>query len=371
MKTVLFKNPPQRILLITLRFLGDTLLTTPLLNSVRAAYPKAEIDVLVFKNTATMLEGNPAIAQIVTIAQKPTWQEQMVLFKHIFRRYDLAISTQAGDRPTLCACLAAKTRIGFVPPKPQTGWFKRYFLTRWLEFDVQKTHTVLEMLRLCQLLDIAPIYQLTAPQADLSGFKNQTGLTQNYAVLHVLPQWRYKQWTRAGWLAIAQYLQNQGIQVVLSGSPVPQEVAYLTQLQADCPENTLNLAGKLTLAELAQVIKQARLFIGVDTGITHLAAATEVPTIALLGATDPVKWTPWPAQYHSNEPPFISKGSQQVNNIYLIQGEKDCVPCYFEGCERHQQSHSDCLEQLPAERVIKVIAKIINTPLSLTNNVII
>jgi len=359
-QNLLYKKPLQRILLITLRFLGDTLLTTPLLNSLRTAYPKAEIDVLVFKNTAAMLEGNPAIAHIVTIAQKPTWQEQKTLFKRIFRRYDVAISTQAGDRPTLYACLAAKTRIGFVPPKPQTGWFKRYFLTRWLEFDVQKNHTVLEMLRLCALLNIAPIYQLTAPQSHFD-IKTVQGLTQNYAVLHILPQWQYKQWTRAGWLAVAHYLHNQGIQVVLSGSPLPDEVAYLTALQAECPENTLNLAGKLTLAELAQLIKQARLFIGVDTGITHLAAATEVPTIALFGATDPVKWTPWPAQYHSTEPPFASKGSQQVNNVYLIQGEKDCVPCYFEGCERHQQSHSDCLEQLPAKRVIKVIEQVINS----------
>jgi heptosyltransferase-3 len=356
----LYKKSPQCILLITLRFLGDTLLTTPLLNSLRAAYPEAEIDVLVFKNTAAMLEGNPAIAHIVTIAQKPTWQEQKALFKRIFRHYDLAISTQAGDRPTLYACLAAKMRIGFVPPKPQTGWFKRYFLTRWLEFDVQKTHTVLEMLRLCQLLNIAPIYQLTAPQADLSGFKNLIGLSQHYAVLHILPQWRYKQWTREGWLAIAQFLHHHGLQVVLSGSPLPQEVEYLTALQKELPENTLNLAGKLSLAELAQLIEKAKFFVGIDTGITHLAAATRVPTVALLGPTDPVKWTPWPADYHSDTPPFVTKGNQQVNNIYLIQGVKECVPCYFEGCDRHQQSHSACLDELKPAVVIAALADILS-----------
>ena len=356
----LFTTPPQRILLITLRFLGDTLLTTPLLNALHAAYPKAEIDVLVFNTTAAMLEGNPAITQIITIAQKPTWQEKKALFKRIFRRYDLAISTQAGDRPTLYACLAAKFRIGFVPPKPQTGWFKRYFLTRWLEFDVQKTHTVLEMLRLCQLVNIAPVYHLTAPQANLSGFKNLTGLTQQYAILHVFPQWRYKQWTRAGWIAIAQFLHHQGIQVVLSGSSLPDEVTYLSQLQAECPENTLNLAGKLTLAELAQLIEKALVFVGVDTGITHLAAATRVPTVALLGPTDPVKWTPWPADYHSDTPPFVTKGNQRVNNIYLIQGDKPCVPCYFEGCDRHQQSHSACLDELNPATVIAVLADILS-----------
>jgi heptosyltransferase-3 len=357
--SLLFKKPLQRILLITLRFLGDTLLTTPLLNSLRAGYPDAEIDVLVFKNTAAILEGNPAISHIITIAQKPTWQENQALFKRLFRQYDLAISTQTGDRPTLYACLASKIRIGFVPPKPQTGWFKRYFLTHWLEFDVQKTHTVLELLRLCQLLNIAPVYQLTAPPSDLPGFKNLEGLTRNYAVLHVFPQWRYKQWTHDGWVAIAQYLQTQGLQVVLSGSALPQEMAYLRDLQTELPANTLNVAGQLSLAQLAQVIENATVFVGVDTGITHLAAATGIPTVALFGPTDPVKWTPWPAHYESNRPPFVTKGDQAVNNSFLIQGDKSCVPCYFEGCDRHPHSRSACLDDLKPARVIAVLAAIL------------
>jgi heptosyltransferase III len=110
---------------------------------------------------------------------------------------------------------------------------------------------------------------------------------------------------------------------------------------------------------LAAVIQKARLFIGVDTGITHLAAATHVPTVALFGASDPVKWTPWPANYHSNVPPFVTKGHQHVNNVYLIQGNKACVPCYLEGCERHQQSHSACLDELSPTDVIATLTEIL------------
>ena len=357
--TSFLNTPPTRILVVTLRFLGDTLLVTPLLSSLKQAYPSAQIDVLLPKNTAAMLEGNPAVAQLITTPAKPTWKENLSLFKKIFHQYDLAICTQAGDRPTLYSFLASSKRIGFVPQKSQTGWFKRYLFQKWLEFDTQKTHTVLEVLKLCQLLKIVPVYELTAPQPDLSGFEiiKSLNLPDNYVVLHPMPQWRYKQWTPEGWAAIADYCQQQGLKVFISGSSIAAELDYIANLQL--PTDTLNLAGRLSLAQLAQVISGAKLFIGCDTGITHLAAATGVATIALFGPSDPVKWTPWPIGYHSDKPPFVSHGSQNVNNVYLIQGQKDCVPCYLEGCDRHQQSYSACLDAITPEQVQAVIADIL------------
>lgn len=358
----LFKqSPPQKILLITLRYLGDTLLTTPLLNSLRAAYPDAQIDVLLYDNTKAMLAGNPAVSNIITTSAKPRRQDYIQLLKRIFRKYDLAITTQTSDKVAIYAMLAAPVRIGFVPPKPQTGWFKRYVFSRFLETEIDKTHTVLELLKLCQLLPISPVYELTPPRVTEGHFAVSDVLdSARYAVLHVMPQWRYKQWTREGWIALAHYLHTQGVQVVLSGGSVAAEVDYLNALQADMPEGTVNLAGRVSLAQLAQVIAGAQVFVGVDTGTTHLAAATKVATVALFGPTDPVKWTPWPAQYQQSQSPFVKHGSQQVNNVYLIQGQKDCVPCYMEGCLGHRQSHSECLDSMNPQQVIAVVSSILN-----------
>jgi heptosyltransferase-3 len=352
------KNKPQRILVITLRFLGDTLLTTALLNSLKKAYPKAEIDVLVYKSNALILENNPAISNYIISPQKLTKRDYITLFKQIFRRYDLSISTQTGDRPTLYAFLAASTRIGLVPSRQETGWFKRYLFQRSLVFDEVKTHTVLELLRLCQLLAIEPVYELTPPSTE----KYPDITTKPYVVMHIMPQWRYKQWTSAGWIGIAKYLEQQGLQIVLSGSPAKKEIDYLTAIQKRFPEDALNLAGQLSLSQLAKVIEKAQLFIGPDTGITHLAAATGVKTLALFGPSDPVKWSPWPKNYHSSLPPFHSKDSQQVNNVYLIQGQKPCVPCYLEGCDKHQQSYSACLDEITVETVKKTIETALNAP---------
>lgn len=354
------KTPPQRILVITMRFLGDTLLSTPLINSLKQAWPEAQIDVLIYRNNAAILEGNPAISNLITTVHKPDKKAYKILFKQIFRRYDLSVCTQTGDRPSLYAFLAAPVRIGFVPQRQQKGWFKRYLFQRWLEFDTDKTHTVLELLKLCQLLPIKAFYDLTPPVCDDNSALKQFEISNHYVVMHIMPQWRYKQWTEKGWIEVAKYLTEQGLQIVLSGSPAQTEIEYLTEIQKKMPNNTLNLAGKLSLAQLAKMIESAQLFIGPDTGITHLASATGVKTIALFGPSDPVKWTPWPKGYYSDIPPFKTKGNQHVNNVYLIQGQQDCVPCYLEGCERHQQSYSKCLDTMTVEQVKKVIKLALN-----------
>jgi heptosyltransferase-3 len=100
------------------------------------------------------------------------------------------------------------------------------------------------------------------------------------------------------------------------------------------------------------LLKAAKLYVGPDTAVTHLAAAVGVKTLALYGPTNPLKWSPYPQGYARNYPPFEHKGTQHVGNILLLQGEGDCVPCHEEGCDRHKQSESRCLQELPAERVI-------------------
>ena len=65
------------------------------------------------------------------------------------------------------------------------------------------------------------------------------------------------------------------------------------------------------------------------------AAALGVPTIAIYGPSDPVKWGPWPAGYTLPRNPWRRHGDQQVNRVRLIQGRARCVPCMNEGCERH------------------------------------
>ncbi len=91
-------NP--RILVVVLRRLGDVLLTTPLIHSVKRAYPDAAIEALVFAGTEGILAGNPDLAGVIAMPQRPSVGASLALFGRLARRYALALSVQPGDRPT-------------------------------------------------------------------------------------------------------------------------------------------------------------------------------------------------------------------------------------------------------------------------------
>ena len=88
------------------------LLTTPLIRSLRRAWPLAKIDMLVFADTAAILDGNPDIDDVIAMPQRPTRGESLALAARLWRRYDLAVTTQAGDRPTFFAVIAGRKRVG-------------------------------------------------------------------------------------------------------------------------------------------------------------------------------------------------------------------------------------------------------------------
>jgi heptosyltransferase-3 len=217
----------------------------------------------------------------------------------------------------------------------------------------------LQNLKLLDLIDVPRCFSLVPPQTGNTQqlAKQFPFLLDNtrYAVLHPHPQWTYKQWTLEGWVGIGHYLKKMGLKLVLSGGPDQEEIDYVANLQRQLPEDTINLVGRVSLAQLAYIIAQAKLYIGPDTGITHLAAATGVPVIALYGPTNPVKWAPWPSGFNQNINPFHKTGCQHVNNVILIQGKADCVPCHLEGCDKHRQSRSQCLDTLSPELVEEAI----------------
>lgn len=105
------------ILVITLRRLGDVLLTTALVATLRRAYPQARIDVLVFAGTQGMLAGNCDVSNVLTLSLKPGLRELFRTGRTLGQRYDVAISTQSGDRPTGLALAMGRHSIGLVGRK--------------------------------------------------------------------------------------------------------------------------------------------------------------------------------------------------------------------------------------------------------------
>lgn len=335
-----------RILVIALRRLGDVLLTTPLIRSLRRAWPQARIDALVFADTAGILDGNPDLDGVITMSPRPSAVEGLALAARLFRRYDLAVSTQTGDRPTAFAILAGRLRVAPVEAR-LSGRIKRALLTRSVPVT-EGVHRVEEMLRLADALGIARVPELVCPRAQPA----DSLPAGDYAVIHAAPMFRYKQWTLEGWRALAHMLSARGLRVIATGGPAESERRYLDEVWNGAPVTRLD--GRLSWPQLSGLLTQARVYVGPDTSVTHLAAAAGCPTVALYGPTDPRLWAPWPAG-GLREPWAASGTIQRRGNVWLVQHAFPCTPCQLEGCERRLESYSACLDALAASVVIEAV----------------
>jgi heptosyltransferase III len=349
----------MKILLLVLRRLGDVLLATPLLRSLRLAYPGATIDVLVYAGQEGMLEGNPDCNAVIAVEPYPDRAAYARLLRRMVRRYHLALTTQVNDRSHVYAWLFAGRRVGLVPDLAWSSAWKRISCSAHAVLDDVNTHTVVQNLVLADLLGIERSYEVVPPRAS-----DPPPALENYAVLHPYPKFNYKQWTPEGWKSLIGWLRGQGLRVALSGGPGSDERSYNAKLAS---RDVVNLTGKLRLGELSALYRNARLFVGPDTSATHIAAASGVPTLALFGPTNPVKWGPWPARYRGPSP-YRRRGRpwQQAGNVILLQGVQPadlgrCLPCHLEGCERHVRSFSRCLTEMPLDQVTAAAAELLRS----------
>jgi heptosyltransferase-3 len=357
-------TPPKRILVIATRRIGDVLLTTPLLRSLKRAWPDATVDVLVFENTKYILHQNPDINNIITINERPRLISHLKLLKRLWRAYDLSVSALPGDRPTLYAWLAGHYSIGLLLDEKKQKW-KQRLLNQWVPFDGENTHTVSMHLALAQALGIKPIAEVVLQWNEQQAQRVDQLLASEhaYAVLHLYPKFSYKMWHTDGWIALTSWLIKQNLRVIITGSAAADEMQYIAEILKQLPANVINLSGQLDFGEIAYLLSSAIIYVGPDTSISHIAAAMNTPTIALFGPSNPIKWGPWPKHTIVLTSPYQLKGSQHSGNVTLIQGIGNCVPCFQEGCERHINSPSDCLQKMSVDTVIAAAEKILRKSL--------
>jgi heptosyltransferase III len=345
MKPLALPDHP-RVLVVALRRLGDVLLTTPLIRSVKRAWPAASIDALVFAGTEGILSGNPDLANVLTLPQRPSAGETLALMRRLGRRYDLALSTQSGDRPTALAWIAGRQSAGPVEADGLSAAIKRLALSRSYVSD-RKQHRVLDILRLAELIGIAAHSEVVCPAA---AARSALAPSHPYDVVHAAPMFIYKRWTAAGWRLLAAALRERGLATAVTGAGGDR--AYLDDVWQGC--DVVRLDGKLEWRELSATIGGARVYIGPDTAITHLAAATATPTVALYGPTDPRIWGPWPVG--GLDRPWAAAGTiQRRGNVWLVQNPLPCLPCQEEGCEHRLDSHSQCLDELSVNQVLAAV----------------
>ena len=344
---------PDSILVVSLRFLGDVLLTTPLIGSLRAAWPAAAIDALVFSGMEGVLEGNPDLRHVLTTSRG----EELSLLRRLWRRYDLAVVAETADRPHLCGLVAARERAGLLPPELTKRWWKGALLTHSVVSPREQARAA-SYEALAKAMGIAWRPEMVAPTAHMTAQALQEllgfdVLRERFAVLHLAPRFRYKRWNAPGWHALIAWLHGEGLRVVITGGPDKDERAYVQEVLMGVKTPVTNVIGRLRFAQVADLLRRAALYVGPDTATTHLAAACETPSVALFGPTDPRLWGPVP-RLGLAAPYEKVAALQPRGNVWLVQEPSlACVPCQEEGCDKHRESRAECLDVMSADRVIE------------------
>ena len=375
---------PKKVLFISTRQIGDVLVTTPLISKARELWPDAEFHFLGYRGKLDMLHGNPDIAEIIETSDRPGFTEYLSLFNRLFQRYDLAIVSQPSDRSYFYGLIAAFRRVGILSGHPQgkdtqdptkrskrdkqNAW-KKFICMHTVDVDYFAQHVITEKLRLLEVffrnprdLFSKPI-SVTPPLGEPLTPMIASALVQPYVVVHPGPLTAYKRWPLAHWQQLITWLTRRGFQVVLSASPAKQDVQLnhdiISLLDEEVAQKVINAAGKLSIPQAGTLLRGAALYIGVDTSITHLAAACNTATITLFGATPPTNFGPWPNGFIGEQPYQLRARSQTVGNVTILQGPGECVPCRKAGCLDRADSNSECLDLLEPAQVITAVEQVL------------
>ena len=303
----------RHILVIKLRHFGDVLLTTPLFRTLKINYPNASIDTLIYDGTQAMLVHNKDLGNIYTIDRSLKRQGlhaqilgELKLFKQLSsKRYDLLLNLSDHMRTAFYSrLLKPSLSIGFSHPK-HNNWLWRSAHSILLPTDnYYKEHIVpytLGILAPLQLPEIDTTVTMCYCQNDFDFYqqlKNEHAL-QDYILIQPTARWLFKTWSPDAFSQLINHLTAKNWKVVLTAGKEHEEIALAEKIIASCnnQEGIVNLSGKLSLTQLAAMIDNARLFIGVDSAPMHMAAALQTPSVVLFGPTNLKQWYPWQAPH--------------------------------------------------------------------------
>lgn len=289
----------MKILIIKFRHIGDVLLTTPLLANFKTHFPNASIDIAINSDAQGILKDNPHIRRLFPYDRdrirnlfplQRAVKEVAYLRNILTENYDLVLNLTEGDRGAIISrLLNSEKRLGIRSRNQVINFLHPYTLsveTLPYRHTVERELEFLEILNLPILSKRVELYS-NAPLP--SGMD-----ASEYVVIHPVSRWMFKSWRIDRFARIIDTIQSRyGLRVILTGGPSSFEKNYNTSIMQLCKTRPLDLTGKISLQELTTLLRHARAFIGLDTAPMHMAAACDIPVIALFGPSDPVLWGPW------------------------------------------------------------------------------
>lgn len=319
-------SSPQRILVLRYRFIGDTVLMTPFLRQLRHQHPQAIIDVLVERNSGELLTHCPYIDTLIYWDKsKSLWGWGRHLKQH---RYDVAyVLKRSWSSALLALFCGANQRIGFNTEG------RSILLTQPIPYDTQK-HEALCFLDTLPALNPADTVLELFNDSDAMNWANtiisnantQCPNRPHHVGIHITASNLNKDLPLSFWTElIGRLLAQETIQLHALGAP--QDFARYEALRETLPQTLRpllhNYCGHTTLLQSQALISQYMGFLGVDSGLLHIAAAAQVPSLGYYLPEKINKWaaSPTPGQQSpkhlaltSNHPDYWLKAWKTIWN---------------------------------------------------------
>ena len=308
---------PGRILIILHGSIGDVTRALPMAGSLRRGFPAARIVWSVEPPSLPLLQGDDAINEIL-VFDRPRWRSAFIGFLSEVRRrkFDLVLDLQRHFKSGLISRWSgAPFRLGFHRrDSKEFNWiFNNLHIEPCGDIISKLDHygKFTDALGI-ERSDLRWNFRLTTAERGAVE-KHLMRAQRDFAVLFAGTRWQSKQWFPAQIAACADMLKREfGLGTVLLGARADEEIAR--QSLADARTNVVNLVGRTSLREAIGIIEKAKLAVGPDTGLVHIAAAVGTPVISLWGATDPARTGPL--------------GFADL----VIRGRAPCAPCNRRQC---------------------------------------
>jgi lipopolysaccharide heptosyltransferase II len=336
----------HRILVSRMKFIGDVVLTTPLLRSLRTAYPEAYISYLGEQEAVTLLEGNPHLNEIIPFDfQRPMLREQTRVARLLRRRkFDLAVDLFGNPRSALLIFLSgAGVRVG--PDRKGRG---ALYTVRVRDDGIPKSAVEFHNQSL-RAIDVPVVpskteIYLTREEREvghnvileLAGASGK--VTRPVVGIHPGATWPVKRWLPERFAGLADRMVGRGATVLLTAGVREEETIAAVQRAAKKSHPVLSA---FPLRRLAAVIAACDVYVTNDAGPMHIAAAVGTPTIGIFGPGEENIWFPY----------------SQDDGHCALRKDVPCHPCHLDFCNRKGDGFMECMKLLTESEVLDEVER--------------
>ena len=289
----LFQTPPSSICILRLSAIGDCCHALALVRVIQREWPQTRITWITGKIEATLFADLPGV-EVIPFDKSKGWRGYRDLWQTLKgRKFDALLHLQAAMRASIATLgIKAKVRLGFDRERANDG---QWLFTNHKVPSPASPHVLDGFLAFAKELgikDLTPDWQLPISAEHQAWAKEKIGGKPTLLICAAASK-AFKNWTAAGYAALADHAANKGFQVYLCGGPAKLERDLAAEIRQLSQSKPVDLVGQTNLKQLLALIGEASLVLAPDTGPTHMATIVGTPVIGLYAHHNPARTGPY------------------------------------------------------------------------------